>query len=157
MKAFLQKFFLIFSFGLCFSGCLSSLPKKSSAVFLSIKTESIKFSDAAFIAKSKDAFILNGYYAGKPILNIDFERLVCLDKICMNKGEFNARYLHYSYYDNFLLDLINAQKLSLNNLKTQDLKNGFEQTNDDITYKVNDKKIYFKDKKNKILVQIILQ
>lgn len=78
--------------------------------------------------------------------------MVCVDGFCMQKDEFNARYLHYSYEDDFLLKIMNAQKLS--NIRSRGDDKNFIQKNTHIEYEVKNGSIRFKDAKNHILIRL---
>ncbi len=152
------RFLLIGIFALLyFSGCATKEYKKSEAKLIILKTPQIKFADTGYIRHNGDAVQLELYSGGQPIKRIEIGKLICVDdEGCLSKSSFNSDYLHKSYPDNLLLHVILGQTLfeSENLIKTDD---GFEQKirskEYDISYKVNKNEIYFKDKKNHILIR----
>lgn len=94
--------------------------------------------------------------AGKSIKKIEINHLVCVDEGCMSKSSFNEEYMHHSYPSELMQNILLARPIydSQNLLKTQ---NGFTQyiENEDVVikYKVDNKIIFFKDIKNKIILK----
>ena len=75
----------------------------------------------------------------------------------MSKGGFNEEYLHHSYPNDILQNILLGSEI-YDGMSKSKTSTGFEQTivNDDVNikYKVNDKEILFKDRKNKIIFKI---
>ena len=86
----------------------------------------MKFHDTGFITKYKDSIHLQIFNAGQSVLNLTiYKDKVCQSTFqCISSKEFNALYFHRSYEEDFLYNLF--------------LEN----------------KVYFKDKKNKILIKV---
>ena len=75
----------------------------------------------------------------------------------MTRSSFNKEYLSKSYPDDLLQNVLLKKKI-FNSLNVVKLDDGFQQTikdsNQDIIYKVTSNMIYFKDRKNHILIKI---
>ena len=86
----------------------------------------MKFYDKGFITKYDDNIHLQIFNAGQLVLNLKiYKDKVCKGTLqCMESKEFNKQYLNISYKDDFLYNLFSKNK------------------------------IYFKDKKNKILIKV---
>ena len=86
----------------------------------------MKFYDKGFITKYKDNIHLQIFNAGQVVLNLKiYKDKICQSTFkCIGPKEFNAKYFHKSYKDDFLYNLFSQNK------------------------------IYFKDKKNKILIKV---
>lgn len=152
------KFFLIFFIFVSFLvSCTSNKPSVNKAFLLILKTEKFRFSDTAFIDYNSKKADIEGYFSGKVVLNLRFGSVVCVENVCMDKGEFNARYLHYTYYDNIFLDIVNKKRLEFEG-SLEESKSGFVQMykddTKDITYKVKANEVFFRDKKNSIIIKI---
>ncbi len=82
---------------------------------------------------------------------------MCVDEGCMSRSKFNTEFLNKAYPDNLLQNVLLGLPIykGENRIRTVD---GYEQnieTDDvNILYKVNAKAIYFKDRKNRILIKI---
>ena len=101
----------------------------------------MKFYDKGFITKYDDNIHLQIFNAGQMVLNLKiYKDEVCQGTFeCISSKEFNSKYFHTSYKDDFLYNL-------LSNVENGDFKNNIPRNN----------KIYFKDKKNKILIKVNL-
>ena len=123
----IKKYFLLIIF-ISFFGC--SYKNKlisSKSVLIVFKTKQFRFADYGFITKYNDHINLKILEAGVVVLNLDIFK----DKVCQNESyircqsakEFNANNLSANYKDNFLYNLLNKDR------------------------------VYFKDRKNKILIK----
>ena len=138
------------------SGCSIKEYAKSEAKIVILKTPQIKFADTGYIRQNGDALELELYSSGQPVKKIDINHLVCVNEGCMSKSSFNNKYLVKDYPDDLLLHVIQAKPI----FKSQNLSEtdtGFEQKIDNgkfnITYRVNSKETYFKDRLNHILIR----
>jgi hypothetical protein len=82
---------------------------------------------------------------------------VCLDYICLKRENFNREFFGSRHYASFVDQLFNLKPIySKKNLKK--IVNGFEQKiktdSYDITYRIEGKNLYFKDRKNSILIKL---
>lgn len=135
------------------ASCSTKTANISTPVFLTFKTQKLKFSDMAFIINNNGKISIDGYYAGKHVLNISFGAMVCIENGCMTKDEFNARFLSYNYYDNLFLDILRKRPLAID-AKVEKSQSGFSQSSQNIFYSVTKDETHFKDTKNKILIKI---
>jgi len=100
----------------------------SRSALIVFKTKQFRFADYGFITKYNNHINLKIFEAGVVVLNLDIYK----DKICQNESylkcqsakEFNANNLSTNFKDDFLYNLLNQDR------------------------------VYFKDKKNKILIKI---
>ena len=142
---------------LFFSACSIKNYEHSESKVISIKTPKLKFSDLGYLKRSDEAVRLELFVAGRNVQNITINHLICVDDGCMRKSSFNREFLHPSYPDDMLQNIILGREIydAKNLVKKSD---GFEQsvkTKDiEIRYRVTSKEIYFKDKKNHILFKI---
>ena len=122
-----------------------------------IKSPKMKFADIGYLRNSDKAIELEMFMAGHAVQKISINHLICVSEGCMSKSGFNQDYLHHSYPDDILQNILLGHEIydGKSKLKTED---GFEQkitTNDvDIKYRVNFKEVFFKDRKNKIIFKI---
>ena len=123
-------YFLFFIVFLNFFGCsYKNKVISSKSALIVFKTKQFRFADYGFITKYDNHINLKIFEAGVVVLNLDIYK----DKICQNESylkcqsakEFNAKNLSTDYKDDFLYNLLNKDR------------------------------VYFKDKKNKILIKII--
>lgn len=156
MIAYMKKFFTLWVSLLLFSGCAIKEYHRSEAKVIILKTPQIKFADTGYIRHNGDAVQLDLYSGGVPVKRIEINHLICVDEGCLSKSSFNSEYLNEHYPDDLLLHVSQAKPIfEAKNLDKNDL--GFEQNlkakNYDITYKVNTKETYFKDRRNRILIR----
>jgi len=130
----------------------------SATKILILKTPKLKFSDIGYIRNSDKAIELELFVAGHVFKRIHINHLICVeDEGCMSKSSFNAEYFNASYPDEIFQNILLGHKIygGENTLKS---KSGFIQnieTKDvSIVYRVLPKEIYFKDRKNHILIKI---
>ena len=139
-----------------FSACSVKNYKHTQSKIIIIKSPKIKFADVGYIRSNDTAIELELFMAGKSIKKIEINHLVCVDEGCMSKSSFNEEYMHHSYPSELMQNILLARPIydSQNLLKTQ---NGFTQyiENEDVVikYKVDNKIIFFKDIKNKIILK----
>lgn len=143
---------------LLFTGCSFKSPYVSSKAYhVVIKNSTLALSDTGFIKRDNKRFNLQLFSAGTPVLDLVVKEDVCMDYICLGKEEFNKRFFGFRHYKNFVNDLFEFKPLySKKNLK--ETKTGFSQNltavNYDIFYKVEEGNLYFKDKKNRVLIKL---
>ena len=143
---------------LLLTGCSFKTPYKSSKpYYIVIKNSKMAVADTGFIKRDESRFNLQLFTAATPIFDLHVEKNVCLDYACMSKKSFNREFFGISHYENFVNDLFNLKPIyNRKNLKEQN--SGFEQkiqTDEfDITYRVENGNLYFKDRKNRILIKL---
>ena len=119
------RFFIIIGLSIILTGCFTK-PTVSKSAIVIFKTPSLKFYDRGFLTTYDDHIHLQVYNAGQVGLNL----LIYKDRVCqttfecLDANEFNHKYLSSNYSSDFLYTLFSKQK------------------------------IYFKDKKNKILIKV---
>ncbi len=144
-------------FLLLFSACSIKEYAQTKTKIIIIKSPQIKFADLGYVRNTNKAIELELFMAGKSIKKITINNLICVDDGCMTKGGFNEDYLVSSYPSDILqhillgLPIYDAKNIQKN-------EDGYIQKikdeNVDIKYKVTNKQIFFKDKKNKIIFKI---
>jgi len=141
-----------------FIGCAPKIQYTSSqAFFIVIKNSKIAIADVGFIKKNKDNLNLQIFSASTPIFELIVSDDICIDSLCMDKKSFNAEFFEKVHYETFITELLNFQPIydEKNIIKTD---KGFSQNikteSFDIKYKVENETLYFKDKKNKILIKL---
>ena len=122
----MQKVFILLFITIFFIGCSTKQPIKSQSSVILFKTPTMKFYDSGFITKYDNHFHLQIFNVGQLILNLEiYQDKICKGTLqCMSVKDFNSKYFHSTYKDDFLY-------------------NPFLQEN-----------IYFKDKKNNILIKV---
>ena len=114
----------------------------------------LKFADVGYLRNSHKAIELELFMAGKSIKKIAINHLICVDEGCMSKGSFNEQYLVESYPNDLMQNLLLAKPI-YNAKNLTYTETGFIQkivTKDvAISYRVDQKSIFFKDAKNKII------
>ncbi len=153
---YFMKYLLVFLV-LFFSACsVKQLEKNSKMVVF--KTQNIRFSDLGYIGKDGDSVEIDLYVVGKAFKKISIDGMVCIEgEGCMRKSSFNEEYLCSVYPDDLLKNVFLAKPIyEQKNLLKTDI--GFVQIiqneNVDIVYRVETEMVYFKDRKNRILIKI---
>ncbi len=149
--------YILILFILFFTGCSLKNYENTQTKIVIIKSPKIKFADIGYLRNTEREIELELFIAGNVIEKITVNHLICTSDGCMSKSGFNEDYLHSSYPDNLLQNILLAKEIynGKNKVKTD---NGFEQKiksrHVDIIYKVNPHAILFKDRKNKIIFKI---
>ncbi|WP_457744521.1 hypothetical protein [Sulfurimonas sp.] len=149
---YLTLLFIIF-----FSACSIKNYEHTDTKIVIIKSPKIKFSDIGYVKHTDSDIELELFIAGHVFQKIDINHMICMNEGCMSKGSFNEDYLVSSYPSSILQNIILGNKIydGKNLLKNED---GFEQiiqnSNVNIKYKVNAHEIFFKDRKNHIIIKI---
>jgi len=154
MNKFLYAVFILF----VLVGCSQKIPYASSqAYYVVLKNSKIALADTGFIKKDENRLNLQLFSASSPIFDLHVKDDVCVGYTCLSKESFNSEFFGYKHYENFVEELFNMQPIynDKNLVKTKD---GFEQNikteNYDIVYKIENKNLYFKDKKHKVLIKL---
>lgn len=149
--------YLLLLFVLLFTACSVKNYEKMQSKIIIIKTKELKFADLGYIRSKGDALELELFVAGKSAFKVAFDRDICTHDGCMSRSAFNEKYLNAAYPDELLQNILLAKPIyeGVYMRKTSD---GFMQelqnSSVDIFYSVNASEIYFRDKKNKILIKI---
>ena len=149
--------YIIIIFVILFSACSIKDYEQTKSKIIIIKSPKIKFADLGYVRNSGNSIELELFLAGKSIKKIAINHLICVDDGCMSKSGFNEDYLHKSYPNDLLQDILLGQPI-YESENMQKNKDGFIQQintkNVNIVYKVSQNSIFFKDKKNNIILKI---
>ena len=107
--------FLFFPLILLFFGaCSYKQPQISKSATVIFYVNGMKFYDSGFISQYNDKIHLTIYSFGKIALDVDiYEDRICKSTFeCISSKEFNTKYLHSSYNDNFLYTLFKSKKIN---------------------------------------------
>ena len=141
----------------CATKTINQVPTVSKSCKVVFKTKKIAFADTGFLNQSPNKTDLQIFAMGVPILELKVSDNVCLNKMCNSKQSFNQTHLS-SYYPDDLIENILNKKPIFGGKNLEKNQNGFMQTLSskwyNIKYKVDKENIYFKDKKNKIIIKI---
>ena len=138
-------------------GCAPKTYEINESCFILIKSPLLKYADLGYIRSNKAELRADLFVAGNLIQSIEISTLVCVNEGCLTKSAFNKDYLHESYPNDLLLNVLLGRpifekaSLQVNSLGfTQALKS----KDYNIVYKVENKDIFFKDTKNKLKIKI---
>ncbi len=144
---------------LFFQGCGYKYEVLSSKSYkIVVKNRDFAISDMGFLNITEYDKIVDIFSAGVAVLHV---RLLkdegCINGYCTDRLDFNRRFLGYRHYKN-ILDEILMKRPIYEKAGYHKLSDGFEQIikdkNYSIIYRVNSKEIYYKDKKNHILIKL---
>ena len=153
----IQTFFILWASLFVLGGCTAKQYTKNESSLIVIKTPQIKFADLGYIRKNSDEVRVDLFTAGQLMQSIEIDNMVCVDAGCMSKSSFNADYLHPSYPDELLLDVLLARPI-FEKASMEKTESGFIQrlksTEYNIIYTIENGDVYFKDKQNGFLIKI---
>ncbi len=143
---------------LFFSGCSFKQYEVSKAKVIILKTPKIKFADTGYVRATDDSVEVELFTAGQVVGKITINHLVCVkDEGCLRKSSFNEAYLNKNYPDKIMQHILLGKPIFEAKALKRNIE-GFEQKIQNefvnITYRVDQRQIYFKDRKNKILIKI---
>ena len=148
---------------LLLGGCAGKelIPEKNQeSAFIIIKTPTMRYADMGFLYKKTDLVKVEIYSMGQPLLTLDINGMnVCMSTFkCMSKEDFNKKMLHDSYPPTLLEHIFKAQPI-FEKEGYEKISNGFTQKIKkegayDITYSVTSDKRTFRDKINKIKIEV---
>jgi len=149
--------YILLVFILIFSACSTKNYEITKTKIIIIKSPQIKFSDLGYLRNTENSVELELFMAGKSIQKIAINHLICVSEGCMTKSGFNEDYLNENYPDDILQNILLAKPIyDSKNLQKTDV--GFTQhissLHVEITYKVTQNQVFFKDKKNHIIFKI---
>jgi len=134
--------------------------KKSTSYKVTMKTKKFAFSDTGFLVNYDDSLNLNVLAMGKNVLDLKVKKDeddVCVGSLCNTKHGFNQSFLDARYPDDFIQNIL-LKKPIFNSRGITKTSTGFVQKivcdRFGIKYQVTNKSIYFKDKKNHILIKL---
>jgi hypothetical protein len=153
----MQKFFILWASLFLLAGCAPKKYELNESRLIIIKTPKMKYADLGYLRRDSDEVRLDLFVAGQLVQSIEIDTLVCVEEGCLSKSAFNAEYLHSSYPDDLLLDVLLARPI-FEKTSMQITDEGFIQklksTQYNITYKIENGDIYFKDMQNRLLIKI---
>jgi hypothetical protein len=134
--------------------------KKSISYKVTMKTKKFAFSDTGFLVKYANSLHLNVLAMGKSVLDLKIKKDeddICVGSLCNTKHGFNQSFLVESYPDSFIENVLQRKPI-FNGKHLTKTSTGFIQKivceRYGIKYQVTDKSVYFKDKKNNILIKL---
>ena len=140
-----------------FAGCSVKTYEHTQTKIIMMKSPKLKFADVAYLRHNEKSIELEIFIAGVAVEKIAINHLICVSDGCMSKSSFNQDYLHSSYPDDILQNILLGKSIygGQNRVVTVD---GFEQdiksAHVDIFYKVSAHEISFKDRKNAIILKL---
>lgn len=154
---YIQTIFILWVSLFFLSACALKQYEKNQSRLIVIKTAKLKYADLGYIRKNADEVRVDLFVAGQLVDSLEIKTLVCVNKGCITKSTFNSDYLHPSYPDDLMLNVLLARPIfEKASMKTTDTGFIQEIKSDEynITYKIENGNIYFKDRQNKILIKI---
>ena len=148
---------ILLIFVLFFTACSTKNYEITQTKIVIIKSPKLKFADVGYLRNSQKSIELEIFVAGTAVEKIAINHVICVKDGCMSKSSFNEEYLHKTYPEDILQNVLLGKAIydGKNRVKTDD---GFEQNiqnaDVDINYKVNANTIFFKDTKNAILLKL---
>jgi hypothetical protein len=131
----------------------------STSYKVTMKTKRFAFSDTGFLVKHSDMLRLNILAMGKPVLDLKVKNSddICVGSLCNTKHGFNQSFLVEEYPDALIENVLNKRPI-FDGQNKRVTKTGFVQKittgSYDIKYQVSSENIYFKDRKNRILIKL---
>jgi len=151
-------FFTLWASLFFLSACAPKVYKKNESRFILIKTPLLKYADLGYIRSTEDEVRADLFVVGQLVQSIEISTLVCVNEGCLSKSAFNEDYLHASYPDELIVNVLLGRPI-FEKASLQKTPNGFIQelkSNEyNIVYKVQDGEISFKDKKNRLKIKIL--
>ncbi len=153
-----MRFLFVFVFFLFFGCSLKNYTHQRSAIVL-IKSPKLRYNDIGYIRHDDDdAVELQLYSAGAAVEKFYIEEKICIDEGCIDKSDFNAKYLNASYDKDILREILLHRPI-FGGKNMEKTAQGFEQRlktdKYDILYRVkNGGEVFFKDRKNGIIVKL---
>jgi len=130
----------------------------SDAATVVLKSPKLKFADTGYLRSNDEMVVLELFSAGQAVARIEVAKLICVEgEGCMRKSRFNADYLSAHYPDTLLENVLRSRPIYGGRNLVRN-SGGFEQMIVDgkveIEYRVTARQIYFRDRKNSVLVKI---
>lgn len=134
--------------------------KKSTSYKVTMKTKKFAFSDTGFLVKYENSMHLNVLAMGKSVLDLKIKKNeddICVGSLCNTKHGFNQSFLVGSYPDSFIENVLQRKPIFGAKHLTKTSTGFVQQIICDrygIKYQVTNKGVYFKDRKNNILIKL---
>jgi len=123
-----------------------------------LKTPKIKYADLGYIRSNSDEVRADLFVVGSLVQSIEISRLICVNEGCLSKSSFNKDYLHASYPDDLITNVLLGRPI-FDKTSFQKTDRGFIQelksADYNVIYKVEDGDISFKDRQNKFIIKIL--
>ncbi len=153
---FIKTFFIPWVSLLFLTACTKQYEKSESRLII-IKSKHLRYADLGYLYRNSDEVRADLFVAGKLVERLEVSTLVCVNEGCLTKAGFNERYLHPSYPDDLILNVLLARPI-FEQASLQRTPTGFIQTlksdQYNIIYKIENGDIYFKDKQNRLMIKI---
>ncbi len=147
---------LILLVALLFGGCAhkASVTKPSLIIF---KSKQFRYADSGFVRRSGGGVVVEIYNAAQPLLRLRLFKRVCMKDRCMSYEQFNRHFLSPFYPPRLIQQVFLARPIFAGENLIEESDGFVQKIKDnhlDIIYQVQDGTIYFKDRKNHILIKI---
>ena len=155
---FMRTFFILWASLFFLGGCSPKNYKVNESRLIVLKTPKIKYADLGYIRSNEDEVRADLFVAGNLIQSLEVDILVCVNEGCLSKSAFNEDYLHPSYPDDLILNVLLGRPIFDRTL-LQKTDRGFIQelksADYNVIYEVKDGDIFFKDRQNKFMIKIL--
>lgn len=155
---FMRTFFILWVSLFILSGCAAKSYKVNESRLIILKTPKIKYADLGYIRSNEDEVRADLFIAGNLIQSLEVDTLVCVNEGCLSKSAFNKDYLHPSYPDELIVNVLLGRPI-FDRTSLQKTQRGFMQelksADYNVIYKVEDGDISFKDRQNKLIIKIL--
>ena len=155
---FIRTFFILWASLFFLSGCAPKTYKVNESRLIILKTSKLKYADLGYIRANEDEVRADLFIAGNLVQSFEVSNLVCVNEGCLSKSAFNEDYLHPSYPDDLILNVLLGRPI-FDKTSFQRTDRGFIQelksADYNVIYKVEDGDISFKDRQNKFIIKIL--
>jgi len=155
---FIQTFSILWASLLLFSACAPKSYVKNESRLIILKTPKIKYADLGYIRSNEDEVRADLFVVGQLVQSIEISTLVCVNEGCLSKSTFKTDYLHPSYPNELIVNVLLGQPI-FEKASLQKTSKGFIQelkSNEyNIVYKVEDGDISFRDTQNGLKIKIL--
>ncbi len=152
----IKTLFILWASLIFLGGCAKQYTKNESRLII-IKSKQLKYADLGYLRSNADEVRADLFIAGKLVESLQVSTLVCVNEGCLTKSTFNERYLHPSYPDDLILNVLLGRPI-FEKASFQKTQEGFIQTlkSDEynIVYKIENGNIFFKDRQNRLMIKI---
>ncbi|MRJ02030.1 MAG: hypothetical protein GXO19_01680 [Epsilonproteobacteria bacterium] len=137
-------------------GCAARVAR-SSSVMIVWKSPQIRYGDTAFMSRTERGVTLQLYQAGQGVMKLSVGKRICIDGKCMAASQFVKKFLSPHYPPTIVRNILLGRPI-FGGQGLERTRKGFLQRIEgdhlDIIYRVSQGSIYFKDRKNGILITI---
>lgn len=133
--------------------------KTTKSYQITMKTKKFAFSDAGFFIEDENLIQVQVYSSGMIVGSLKFykdEDKVCVKSLCNTRRWFNENFLSLYYPEKTIIKILKSKPI-MDSKNIQITDSGFTQNikayDYDITYRVDSKQTYFKDRKNRIIIK----